>query len=221
MKEIDFYNFLLESNNGELYTQRETINSLEDLTFFLISIQLKDDVFKDVNFKDNKAVFSDIFESYSPKAIVKNGRYLAQLNLVLDRFKPLKLLPYKKFTKTTYLTSLYLSKFNDLDAYKDYLKKNCFDEKSTLEFLKQFRINASLPSMYFLKTLKFFSNSSLLDIPYLDEDIKKILIDKLTLDNDNIELYKEILYISHKNNITISYLNDLIYSYWEKNNARN
>lgn len=201
MTETEFYKQLC-AETEEVVDLFDQVESLEDLCFSLALHQLTEKNLADVDFEENEEKFRQVFFSYNPRSIVGVGQYLAQLNHVLDVFKPERPSPYKNITKAVFLSAKYLSPYSSYSDYRDKIRALCPDEKSTLAFLENFRLEAGLPKMYFLKTCDFFSVNGILDVPVLTPSSKKILQDSFSLPDENETLYKKVLAIAKAGDTT-------------------
>jgi hypothetical protein len=84
------------------------------------------------------------------------------------------------------------------------------DEDSTLEYLKNFRKESKLSSMYFVKTCMFFETAGFFDIPIPSKKAKEYLLPKMEIEDENEKLYKRMLHLAKSNKITCHELNKRI-----------
>ncbi len=186
----EFYTEIKEKTEDASFSPMWEIDDLSSLCYYLSLIQLPEDVVKEVDFLNRKK-FGEVFEDFEPKKILRHGQYLSQLNYVLDTFLPENISAYKRMTQTVFLTAKMLSQYRTLDEFSEEIQKKCpeKDDKKQFEFLNSFRLEYSLPNMFFHTTCLFFSKTGLLDIPYLNTGIKRILHEKLVVDEDNYALF--------------------------------
>lgn len=203
----EIYQDLLSKTKDIKIEKRKGIFNIGQLCFLLASLQVSDTTLSQIEFEKNKEVFQNLFEDYYPKAIVKHGQYLAQLNRVLDAVKPKNPSPYKKFTQAVFLTAKYLSHYASFEDFRKEVYLTCVDENSTLEYLKKFRITSNLSSMYFVKTCMFFEKAGFFDIPIPSKKAKEYLLPLLEIEDENEKLYKKMLSLVKNNHITCYELN--------------
>lgn len=207
MNNKEFYNLLVEQTNDKEVPEKKEYKTLNELLFLLLNIDLSKRVFDEIGYSKHEAEFKELFNNYDPKKIVKNGKYNAQLCEVLDHFDPERSSPYKDFTSAVVKAARYFSNFEDINDLKKNIYLECTDEEKTLEFLLSFRQKASLPSMYFLKTLQFFTESDLLDVPLVNKKSKAVLNKYFDIEDDNVKCYKKLIEIARVNKITLDELN--------------
>ncbi len=95
----------------------------------------------------------------------------------------------KKISTPMILSARYLNRFQTLDAYKDYLKSRCVDEKSTFEFLDNFRTESGIFGMYLSKASYVFSTTGLLDIPFINQTVRGMLVWLVGIEDMNYDCY--------------------------------
>lgn len=180
------------------------VTDLKSLCKQMVLIQIPDNVLKELDFKNREKEFDEIFASFEPGKILKNGQYLSQLNRVLDYFTPTKLSPYKKITMVVGLTARSLARFETLDDFKKeiYLKNANNDEKETFDFLNTFHNEYSLPGMFFNKACLFFSMTGILDVPYLNDKIKSVLRENLQVSEENLVCFHTVRKLADELSIT-------------------
>lgn len=186
----EFYTEVKGNTDNLSFTPMWEVDSLSSLCYYLSLIQLPEDIIREVSFEDRKR-FQEVFEGFEPKKILRHGQYLSQLNYVLEYFLPENISPYKKLTQTVFLTAKMLSKYKSLEDFQKEIQEKCpeKDDKKTFEFLNSFRLDYSLPNMFFNTTCLFFSKTGLLDIPYLNQSIKSVMHQHLDVDEDNYALF--------------------------------
>lgn len=164
--------------------------------------QIRPDTLTQVRFDLHHGEFSLLFEEYDPNKILKNGSYLSQLERVLKVFKPALPSPYKKITKAVFLSARYLSSFESYDDFVAKVKEETKDERSRYLFLERFHVSSHLSSMYFNRACKFFQETSILDVPYLDKETKEKARSYFSLPDDNEKLFFALLHQAKKENIS-------------------
>ncbi len=186
----EFYTEVKAKTEDMSFSPMWEVDSLSSLCYYLTLVQLPEDVIKEVGFMDRER-FDEVFENFEPKKILRHGQYLSQLDYVLEAFLPENISPYKKLTQTVFLTAKMLSKYRTLDDFSKEIQEKCpeKDDKKQFEFLNSFRLEYSLPNMFFNTTCLFFSKTGLLDIPYLNQRIKNVTHDNLVVGEDNYALY--------------------------------
>lgn len=210
MQEIEIYQDLLNKTKDVKIEKRKCMFNISDLCFLLSFLQVSSLTLQEVDFENHKDEFKEIFENYYPRQILHNGQYLAQLNRVLDHFKPKNPSPYKKLTQAVFLTARFFGRYDSFEAFRKEVYLSCVDEASTLSYLVNFRKLSSLSSIYFLKTCMFFEKSGLLDIPLVTKKAKEYLLPLFGIEDENEALYKKMISLCRKNNITCHELNDRI-----------
>lgn len=187
----EFYSDVLKKTEGMEFAPMAEIPDLSALCYELIRIQLSKEVLEELSFEKEKNLYYEVFSGFNPKAILRRGQYLSQLNYVLETFLPSNITPYKKLAQTVFLSAKALSRFSSLDDFVKEVSSQCpeKDDRKTFDFLSGFRLTFGLPSMFFNTTCLFFSRTGLLDVPYLTKDIKRILFEKLTMEEDNASFF--------------------------------
>lgn len=207
MTDKEIYDLILEKTKDFKVTEVVPMTGLNQLCELLSIIQVTSATLSLVDFESKKEQFRVLFENYEPRKVMKNGKYLAQLNRVLECFSPQNPSPYKKLTQAVYLTSRFLSRYDSLEDFRKEVYLSCKDESSTYQYLFQFRNVSSLSSLYFVKTCVFFEKSGLLDVPLVTKKAKEILLPLFGIQDENEVLYKKMISLCRKNNITPHELN--------------
>lgn len=209
MNEIEIYKKIV-SLSSDYKPKKQEVMNISSLCFTLASFQVRDKTMVEIEFKEHEIEFYNLFEGYYPNKIIKNGQYLSQLNRVLTTFPTRNYSPYKKFTQAIFLTAKFLSHYTSFEAFKKEIQAICIDDKSTMNFMLDFRKVSNLSNMYFIKTCKFFSETWILDVPVPDAKAKKILLPLLMIEDDNKKLYQAMNRIAKSNEITLHELNERI-----------
>jgi hypothetical protein len=201
MNNVQFYKWVLSKTLELKIKPVVRLNSDSNYLKLLIETQLTDENLKELQWFSNQKQFKEALHSFNPMEIVKEGKYLNFLDRVLDIFEPENVSVYKKLTKIAFQSSKYIvssggliSLNEKIEAIKDY------DE--LLTFIDGFRKESGLQDMYFIKTCRFFQNSGLLDIPVPNAHAKDILIEKMSLVDDNKEIFGKLIDILDENNIS-------------------
>lgn len=210
MTHLEIFQDLIAKTQSYKPEKRKGIFNISELCFLLASLQVTKETLDQIHFEEHKEEFKTLFEDYYPRALLKHGQYLAQLNRVLDHFKPQNPSPYKKFTQAVFLTAKYFSHYDSFEAFRKEVYLTCVDEDSTLEYLKNFRKESKLSSMYFVKTCMFFETAGFFDIPIPSKKAKEYLLPKMEIEDENEKLYKRMLHLAKSNKITCHELNKRI-----------
>lgn len=206
MTDTEFYQTLV-TKTGKVSALKVKDESLASLCYSLMMAQVTLNALDALAFSEHKGEFDEVFHHYVPRSIVGQGQYLAQLNHVLDHFKPQNPSPYKTLTKAVFAAAKYLSPYASYADYKAKVLEKCTDEKTTLSFLENFRLQASLPKMYFWKTCAFFYNQGILEVPSLTSASKDTLIEAFSLPDENVALYQKVIALSKANNVSVTEIN--------------
>ncbi|MFA6624972.1 MAG: hypothetical protein WCS80_04345 [Bacilli bacterium] len=207
MIEQEMYSDLKAATKGLKVTAIVSPSDLNGFFRILLLSEISSGVIRDIDFLKREDEFKALFMDYDPSLVYKKGRYLKVLDEVLEHFKPERKSPYKEITQAATKVARYLHTYQTLDDYKKALYLECKDDESTLQFLLDFRKTSGLESMYLAKAGYVFQNSGLLDVPVVDIKAKEYLIPLFDLPNNNVILYKKMLMIAKKNEITCHELN--------------
>ncbi len=104
----------------------------------------------------------------------------------------------KKISTPMVLSARYLNKFHTLDKYREYISGICVDEKSTFEFLDNFRSESGIFGMYLSKASYVFSVSGLLDIPCINRDVRAMLVWLVGIEDTNYDCWLYLCNIKRK-----------------------
>ncbi len=207
MTNVEIYQDLLSRTADVKVTKQKCIYNIAELCSLLGYLQVSKETLDQVDFEHHKDDFAKLFEDYHPRAVLKNGQYLNQLNRVLEFFKPENPSPYKKITQAIFLTSRYFSHFDSFEAFRKEVYLSCVDEESTLKYLVDFRKTSGLSLAYFVKTCTFFEKAGFFDIPLVTKKAKEYLLPLLDIPDENELLYKKMISIAKSNHITCHELN--------------
>ena len=94
-----------------------------------------------------------------------------------------------------------------LEDFQKEVYLSCETPEKTFEFLESFRLKSKIPSCYFNKASRFFSEVGLLDVPLLTSHIKDILQRTFDLEDNNHLLFMKMLKIARVNEISLDELN--------------
>lgn len=216
MDNLDIYEDILD--HTENYHRKELfpVKSLNEVFLQLSLAQLTEENIQAISFEKEKARFARLLEGFDYKMILKKYQYVELMNLILDEFKPTRKEPYKKLAKAVFASAKYLIRFQDFDHYKKHLALRCNNEEHTFEFLEQFRMNASIPSMLFNKTCLFFQKTGLLDVPYVSLNAKRFFMEEYNYNNNNAEIYLAMVSLAKDNHVRCYELNDRLDCYYSK-----
>lgn len=209
---IDIYDDLLEKTKGIKIWDVVPVKDMTSLYRVLLLSQLTEENLLELDFEKNEPRFQTLFCEYDYKMILRKYQYTDLLKVVLDEFKPAFTGPYKKIVKASMLSAKYLVRYSSLDNYRAHLKKTCFDTEHMIVFLESFRHDTSLSAMHFNKACKFFQETGLLDIPYIDKKAKEYLLPLTGSADDNVALFSMLLSTMKKHRIHGYELNERIKS---------
>lgn len=215
MDNLDIFEDILDHNEGYVKRTLQPVKTMNDVFKRLSLAQLTSENIEDISFYKEEKRFAAILENYDYKMVLKKYKYLDLMNAILDEFKPTRKEPYKKLAKAFMASAKYLIHFQDFENYKKHLALKCNNVEHTLIFLRDFRLNASLPSMFFNKTCRFFQETGLLDIPYVSDSAKRFLMEEYNYPDNNEELYLALYGISKDNHIRCYELNDRLEKYYK------
>ena len=207
MTDEEIYLDLVEKTKDLKIEKVKGMYNISELCLLLSTLLVSKDTLQQVGFSKHEAEFAKLFEDYYPKKILRNGQYLSQLNRVLDHFKPENPSPYKKVTQAIFLTARYFSRYDSFESFRKEVYLSCTDEKSTLDYLKNFRKTSGLSLAYFGKTCTFFSESGLLDVPVVSKECKDYFLPLFGLVDENDLLFKRLSSFIKKNHISYHELN--------------
>ncbi len=207
MTDEEIYLDLVEKTKDVKIEKVKGMYNISELCFLLGTLLVSQETLHQVGFSQHKEEFAQLFEDYYPKKILHNGQYLSQLNRVLDHFKPENPSPYKKVTQAFFLTARYFSRYDSFESFRKEVYLSCTDEKSTLDYLKNFRKTSGLSLAYFGKTCTFFSKSGLLDVPIVSKESKDYFLPLFDIPDENDLLYKRLVSFAKKNHISCHELN--------------
>ena len=207
MTDQEIYEELVEQTKDFVYRPSKKIDTLSDLCFLLSHIQVSNQVLEQIEYEKNKAEFRRLFCGYDPKKIIKNGKYVVQLNRVLEVFKPTRKTPYKDYVQAVMASSKYFSKQASFESYRKEIYLLCSNQDKTFQFLSDFRKKSSISEMFFVKSCLFFSESGLFDIPVLSKKAKAFFLPRFNLPDENEKLYFRLIQFAKKNNISCNELN--------------
>ena len=214
MDNLDIFEDILDHNEKFRKRTLTPVKSMNEIFKQLSLAQLTKENLEDISYFKEEKRFSCILENYDYKMVLRKYKYVDLMNALLNEFKPTRKEPYKKLAKAFMSTAKYLIRFQDFNNYRKHLNLRCNNDEHTLIFLKEFRLNASLPSMYFNKTCCFFQQTGLLDVPYVNENAKRFLMDEYNYPDNNEELYISLLSIAKDNHIRCYELNDRLDEYY-------
>ncbi len=207
MTELEVFTDLMNKTKDYVLEERVSCESLSDLCFLLSYSQVTSQTLEEVDYYEHEEEWNQLFEDYEPKAVLKNGPYLVQLNRVLDHFEPERPSAYKKIVQAILSASKYLAKFLSFEHFRKELYLTCSNSDKTLEYLKQFRKESNISNMYFVKTCSFFEQSGLLDVPVVSKQAKDYLLPLFEMEDENEKLYKKMLSLAKNNHISVYELN--------------
>ncbi len=207
MTDEEIYLDLVSKTKDLKIEKKKGMYNISELCHLLGILLVSKETLEQVEFFKHEEEFKKLFEDYYPKKILHNGQYLAQLNRVLDHFKPENPSPYKKVTQAIFLTARFFSRYDSFEAFRKEVYLSCIDEKSTLDYLKNFRKTSGLSLAYFGKTCQFFSESGLLDVPVVNKKSKDYFLPLFEIEDENDLLYKRMMSFSKKNHISCSEMN--------------
>lgn len=205
MNEKEFYARLLEHTSYQKKKKEKL--SLSFLVETFLKIDLGESVLSELSYFERRKEYLSFFKNYDPKSIVKSGSYKRQLDSLLEQIKPTSVSPYKKLMKSTLSIARYLSLFKTVEDFQKEVYLSCETPEKTFEFLESFRLKSKIPSCYFNKASRFFSEVGLLDIPLLTKHIKDILQRTFDLEDNNHLLFMKMLKIARVNEISLDELN--------------
>lgn len=216
MDNLDIYEDILD--HTEKYTKRtlKPAKTMKDIFLALTLAQLTEENIADISFLKEERRFSKVLENYDYKLILKKYKYVDLMNCVLDEFKPTRKEPYKKLSHAAYLAAKYLIRFQDFDHYRKHIALRTNSDEHTLVFLRDFRHTASLPSMFFNKTCLFFQKTGLLDIPVVNQNSKRFMMEEYNYPDNNEEIFLSLVSICHDNHIHGYELNDRLECYYSE-----
>lgn len=177
------------------------VSDMNALYRALILAQLTDENKKELIFPERENEFASLFLDYDYKMILRKYKYTDLLAVVLEHFKPESKGVYKKISKAAMLAAKYLIVFSSLDNYRLHLKKVCVDTHHLISFLETFRQETSISALHFNKACRFFQETGLLDIPFVDAKVKDYLIPLTNIEDDNVQIFKVLLEVMKKNKI--------------------
>lgn len=207
MTDEEIYLDLVSKTKDLKIEKKKGMYNISELCFLLGTLLVSKETLEQVAFSKHEEEFKKLFEDYYPKKILHNGQYLAQLNRVLDHFKPENPSPYKKVTQAIFLTARFFSRYDSFESFRKEVYLSCTDEKSTLDYLKNFRKTSGLSLAYFGKTCQFFSQSGLLDVPVVNKKSKDYFLPLFEIEDENDLLYKRMMSFAKKNHISCSEVN--------------
>ncbi len=108
----------------------------------------------------------------------------------------------KKISTPMILSARYLNRFQTLDAFEEYLKSKCTDERSTFGFLDGFRSESGIFGMYLSKTSYVFSVTGLLDIPYINQTVREMLVYLVGIEDTNFDCYLYLCSLKRKTGLS-------------------
>lgn len=205
MNEKEFYARLLEHTSYQKKKKEKL--SLSFLVETFLKIDLGESVLSELSYFERRKEYFSFFKNYDPKSIVKSGSYKRQLDSLLEQIKPTSVSPYKKLMKSTLSIARYLSLFKTVEDFQKEVYLSCETPEKTFEFLESFRLKSKIPSCYFNKASRFFSEVGLLDVPLLTSHIKDILQRTFDLEDNNHLLFMKMLKIARVNEISLDELN--------------
>ena len=205
MNEKEFYARLLEHTSYQKKKKEKL--SLSFLVETFLKIDLGEPVLSELSYFERRKEYLSFFKNYDPKSIVKSGSYKRQLDSLLEQIKPTSVSPYKKLMKSTLSIARYLSLFMTVEDFQKEVYLSCETPEKTFEFLESFRLKSKIPSCYFNKASRFFSEVGLLDIPLLTKHVKDILQRTFDLEDNNHLLFMKMLKIARVNEISLDELN--------------
>lgn len=197
-----FYAELVSLSEGYKAKAVQEVKSLSVLLEKLVLTDLSDNTIDELEYKKRRKQFYSLFCTYDPKLIVREGSYLVWLNIVLEEFEPEHLAPYKAITKSVVTSARYLSRYKDMDEFKEYIDSSFDDVDSLISFIQNFRLKTSLSSMYFNKTCKFLSETGILDVPAINDDIRSYFFSHADVQDENIACFKYALEVALKNDVS-------------------
>ena len=207
MNNIEIYQDLVSKTRNVRITKMKAIFNISELCSLLGYLQVSKETLDQVDFENHKEDFARLFEDYYPRVLLKNGQYLAQLNRVLDFFKPTNPSPYKKITQAIFLTAKYFAHYDSFESFRKEVYLACVDEESTLKYLADFRKTSGLSLAYFVKTCTFFEKAGFFDIPLVTKKAKAYLLPLLDIPDENELLYKKMMSLAKSNHISCHELN--------------
>lgn len=187
--------------------KRKGIFNIAELTKLLAFLQVSEQTLESVDYKEHEKEFSDLFEDYYPRQLLHNGQYLAQLNRVLDHFKPKNPSPYKKLTQAVFLTARFFSRYDSFDSFRKEVYLECTDDSQVLGYLENFRKKSNLSGIYFVKSCIFFEKAGFFDIPIVSRKAKDYLLPLLGIEGSNEALFAKMRDIATANHVTCHELN--------------
>jgi hypothetical protein len=166
------------------------VKDLKELYHQLVLSQLTAENLEELDFTGKAEDFKAVLFADDYKAVIKGKGYADYLKLVLDKFKPAKTGPYKKFAQIAYRSAKYLMGYPSLDSYKKHVTSGLRSgDDHGLSYLDSFRHESSLSGMFLVRTCRFFQQSGLGDVPVPDSAAKAYLMPRLTLPDDNGKIY--------------------------------
>jgi|GEM_PF-1858930 len=185
------------------------VTSMPEFLELLLSIGLSDATKEALHLPAEEDFLKLNLDRFDPKRIVGIGTYKTYHDLVLKRYDAIPPYgPYKNLAKLSYTAARYLSRYKDLDDYRNQLNEKTKDEESLLTFLEDFHKNTGLP-FYFRKACLLFQKSGLLDVPVVDEEAKKFLMEG-TIALSNEDAFRRLLRLAKGIPMTCYELNDRI-----------
>ena len=104
----------------------------------------------------------------------------------------------KKIVTAALLVSKYFAKFPRFGDLETLYRSQAVDDTTLIAFLENFRKDSGIFGMYFLKASQVVMQSQIIDIPALDGDIKRYLMDRLNLPDDNKTIYRELMRLKRR-----------------------
>lgn len=187
--------------------KRKGIFNIAELTKLLAFLQISEQTLESVSYKEHEKEFSELFEDYYPRQLLHNGQYLAQLNRVLDHFRPKNPSPYKKLTQAVFLTARFFARYDSFDSFRKEVYLECKDDSQVLRYMEDFRKKCNLSGIYFVKSCIFFEKAGFFDIPLVTKKAKDYLLPLLGIEDSNELLFGKMKAIAAANHVSCHELN--------------
>lgn len=190
------------------------VADLKALYHQLVLCQLTAENLTELDFVAKAADFKAVLFADDYKSVIKGKGYADYLKLVLDKFKPTKTGPYKKFAQIAYRSAKYLMGYPSLDSYKKHVSAGLHSgDDHGLSYLNSFRHESSLSGMFFVRTCRFFQQSGLADVPVPESAAKAYLMPRLSLPDDNGKIYLALYQLAKAGHLSCAELNQRIQAF--------
>ena len=187
--------------NGSLQDpEYPRVSDLSDLCELISLISTGSEWLEKLNYKENLETIRSILSDFTPRKILHEGRMYLEDELMKALGEDFKS-PIKKFLRSVFLTSKYLSGFKDLESFQKKFRELCRDPRSTIETLEGFRSESGIFGMHLSKAADIFLLSKTLTIPRFTPKIKAFIQKELNLGEENGPIYFRTMRICERSKL--------------------